>query len=276
MTTTTVPAHPAKFTASILDVVAGLLAERVPTGARILDPFAGVGGVHALAGYDTVGVELEPEWAAAHPQTLVGDATALPFEDASFDAIVTSPTYGNRMADHHEAKDASHRRTYRHLLGRMPSEGSTATLQWGREYRALHRHAWTEACRVVRPGGWAFVNVSDHIRKGEQVPVVDWHVGALALAGFIVADTVVVPTPRMRYGANAEKRVDGEAVIVARKPATAWACVGVGGSRPVAAHLPAAPRRAAVPSTDPGPRPVGGCSSARAGAVNAGPATTSA
>lgn len=52
--------HPAKFTPELLAVIAGRLPELCPHG-RILDPFAGVGGVHTLGryGYETFGVELE-------------------------------------------------------------------------------------------------------------------------------------------------------------------------------------------------------------------------
>lgn len=106
----TTPRHPAKFTGAVLDTITRALTEHSPThGLRILDPFAGVGGVHQLhakGGHDTVGVELQPEWAAANPRTVVGDATALPASWAgTFDALVTSPCYGNRMADHHQAAD---------------------------------------------------------------------------------------------------------------------------------------------------------------------------
>jgi hypothetical protein len=65
------------------------------------------------------------------------------FDDATFDAICTSPTCGNRMADHHEARDISPRHTYRHVLGRPRTPGNSGALQWGdgiagEEYRALH------------------------------------------------------------------------------------------------------------------------------------------
>lgn len=85
-------------------------AERRALGrpVRVLDPFAGIGRIHDLPARmaDTIGVELEPEWAACRSRTIVGDATALPFGDASFDAVITSPCYGNRVSDHHEARDS--------------------------------------------------------------------------------------------------------------------------------------------------------------------------
>jgi tRNA G10 N-methylase Trm11 len=172
--------------------------------------------VHSL-GYRSVGVELEPEWAGAHPKTICGDALHLPFGVDAFDALVTSPTYGNRMADDFEARDSSHRNTYRHQLGRPLSPGSSAGMQWGPRYRAFHYGAWAEAARVVRPGGIALVNVSDHIRKGERIPVVDYHVEALARSGWAVLRRVEVSTPRLRYGSNHDKRVESETIIIARR-----------------------------------------------------------
>lgn len=204
--------HPAKFSASIME----LLGDIVDPQWRILDPFAGTGRVHQL-GELTVGVEIEPEWAAMHPRTVVGDATALPFPAASFDAVVTSPCYGNRMADHHEAKDASQRNTYRHVLGRPLSPGSAAAMQWGSEYRALHLAAWSEARRVLRPGGRIVVNVSDHIRKGQRMPVTEWHLHALDTLGLRMDATYLVPTQRQRQGANGHLRVEGESVLCGNK-----------------------------------------------------------
>lgn len=118
--------HPAKFSSSILTVLAGL----VQPEWRILDPFAGTGRVHSL-GSNTWGVEIEPEWASMHPRTIVGDALHLPFAAKSFDAVITSPTYANRLADHHEAKDGSVRHSYRHDLGRPLHPSNSGQLQWG-------------------------------------------------------------------------------------------------------------------------------------------------
>jgi tRNA G10 N-methylase Trm11 len=210
--------HPARFSSSILPVLRSVLVEFVGTG-RVLDPFAGVGGIHALwPEFDTVGVEIEAEWADAHERTVHGDALSLPFPDGSFDAVVTSPTYGNRMADHHEAKDGSRRITYRHVLGRPLADSNSGRLQWGAAYREFHERAWAEARRVLMVGGVLVVNVSDHVRKGEIVPVCDWHRSVIEHSlGMPLVREVDVPTPRMRFGANGSARVTAEKVMVFKR-----------------------------------------------------------
>ena len=49
--------------------------------ARILDPFGGTGKVFELAallpGAQIEAIEIEPEWAAMHPKTMLGNALAL-------------------------------------------------------------------------------------------------------------------------------------------------------------------------------------------------------
>ena len=87
---------PAAFSPSIIEKFSQI-AQTVD--GPILDPFAGVGNIHRIGRDDTIGVELEPEWAHHHPRTMVGDATALPFGDCTFGAVMTSPAYGNRLAD---------------------------------------------------------------------------------------------------------------------------------------------------------------------------------
>jgi SAM-dependent methyltransferase len=214
-----VPRHPARFADRVLNQLSAILAAEATTRGRylrVLDPFAGVGLVHGV-GQKTVGVEIELDWAAAHPRTVVGDATALPVTDATFDAVATSPCYGNRLADHHDAKDASRRHTYRHCLGRPLASNNAGALQWGERYRTLHALAWREAYRVLRVGGLCVVVVSDHIRKGQRQRVVDWHLRALLDTGFVVEQVLSVVTRRMRHGAHADLRVPDEKILVVRR-----------------------------------------------------------
>lgn len=236
--------HPAKFSPEVLEV----LDRWVEPGWRVLDPFAGTGLIHTLDQAETWGVEIEPEWATMHPRTIVGDALRLPFADDSFDAIATSPTYGNRMADSHDAKERCRacagsgsvggyetgnwttcekckgagrrdykRLTYTHQLGRKPHPNSSATMQWGPKYRAFHEKAWAEADRVLKPGGLFLLNVSDHIRNHAIEPVCDWHIEHLESIGYAVARIANPQTKRMGFGANREARVDAEMVCALRK-----------------------------------------------------------
>lgn len=211
--------HPAKFTDAILDAAADLLLDH-PEIARVLDPFAGTGkGVEFLRQwYEAVGIELEPEWAAQSEHVTVGSALDLPFEDETFDAVFTSPTYGNRMADHHEARDDSRRNTYRHAIGRPLSVGSSAVLQWGDEYRVFHEKAWREALRVLKPGGYFLLNCKDHIRGGVRQYVTEWHVLTLVGLGCEVVEGQRVKCPGNRQGANGALRIDHESLCLLRKP----------------------------------------------------------
>lgn len=283
--------HPAKFPNYVLarvELFVRAEARALGRPARVLDPFAGVGRIHDLPRRyaETTGVEIEPEWAACRERTIHGDATALPEEWAGrFDVVATSPCYGNRIADHHEARDScagcggtgvllseegcseapwscsscgrvdctcgvlakelrshnhrcstcrgqvcpgcsgnglSKRYTYRHALGRMPSERSAATLQWGGHYRSLHRAAWTEARRVLRPpapeldGGLLLVNIKNHVRGGEVQQVAEWHKRCLGEVGFVVLDDQQLQAPGLRHGENRDARVEHERILVAR------------------------------------------------------------
>lgn len=212
--------HPAKFSLPVLNAIARHLDIHGPV-RRVIDPFAGTGLVHVLSAskvstVETVGVELEPEWAAHHPRTIVGDALHLPFPDDSFDCMVTSPCYGNRMADHHEAKDASKRNTYRHTLGRELHRNNSGAMQWSGEYRDFHADAWNEAMRVLTRDALVLLNVSNHIRGGREELVAEWHLDRWLEAGRKLVAAVSVPTPRNRNGANAHLRVAHEWLFVLR------------------------------------------------------------
>lgn len=209
--------HPARFSDPLLPVFAAWLTP----GMKVLDPFAGTGKIHLLRDLidvETTGIEIEPEWATLHEHTRQGNALKLDFDDGAFDAIVTSPTYGNRFADHHNASDPELRRSYTHDLGHTLSEDNSGDLHWGDEYRKFHERAWDEAERVLRSGGLFILNISDHVRAGELQLVSSWHVAALAARGLRYLDGKCVPTSRLRQGTNAELRAPGEYVFLFEKP----------------------------------------------------------
>jgi DNA modification methylase len=214
-------AHPATFSDGILERAATLLT---PEHTKILDPFAGIGKIHDLGEHTswrvwTTGIELAEEWADCHPKTKVGDATHLdPKWTNRFDAVVTSPCYGNRMADHHVAKDGSVRRSYTHDLGRkLDDETWAGAMHWhdgprGDAYRETHRSAIWEMARVLRPGGLLILNMKDHIRGGERQYVTNWWVEEILGCAFRFVDAATVETPGHKAGANRD-RVRAEVLL---------------------------------------------------------------
>ena len=205
--------HPAKYTDSLLPIF-----EEMLQGCKtILDPFAGTGKIHSLP-FDTVGVEIEPEWANMQEGTIIGDATDLKFANCEFDAICTSPTYGNRMADCHTAKDGSSRNTYTHTLGRTLSDNNSGKMQWGKDYRDLHIKAWGESYRVLKQGGLFILNFKNHIRKGRIVDAFSWHIKTLIEIGFMIEEIKQVKTNGNGFGQNANLRTGFEFVAKLRKP----------------------------------------------------------
>ena len=165
--------HPARYPNALIPILAGT----VPVGEfpKVLDPFAGTGRIHHLPN-ETVGVEIEPEWAALHDDTICASALALPFDNDSFDAIVTSPTYGNRLADAGYSATPDRRHSYTFDLGRKLSDDNSGGMYWGGRYRTFHQTAWAEANRVLRSGGRFVLNIKDHIKLHERQFVTGWHV----------------------------------------------------------------------------------------------------
>lgn len=187
--------HPAEYSFEVLEII----REIVPSGVRVLDHMAGTGWRLAttLDDCEVVGIELEPEWADAHPCVRQGNALHLPFEDGEFMWVVNSPVYGNRMSDHHDAKErckacsgtgvaqgktglipcekcigkgfrSYRRRTYKHTLGRDLHPDNAGQLHWrpigsrDNRYREFHSRTNAEVWRVLGKGGTFVENVKNH------------------------------------------------------------------------------------------------------------------
>lgn len=221
---------PAAYSDPLLPYLrAGLHILGVGKGGTVLDPCAGTGKIfeinRGLTQWDITAGDIEPafqssKWAAN--KWYIGDATNLPFPDRSFEAVVTSPTYGSRMADSHIAKDDSVRNTYSHFarakLGNdtyQLADNNTGKMQWGDQYRETETRIFEEVYRVVEKG--LVLNIKNHVRNHSIEPVAEWHCVMLEKLGFKHKANWFVKTPGLRFGENDKARVEGEWVIVWEK-----------------------------------------------------------
>lgn len=177
---------------------------------------AGVGKGSVASIYN----EIEWEWAEQCPKPVIlSNALHLPLRDACIEAVVTSPVYGNRMSDHHNARDNSARITYRHKLGRPLHPSNSGQLQWGTKYRDFHIRAWEEVYRVLEPGGRFILNIADHIRAWGRNYVSAWHLYTCQEIGFEYVKGRTVGTPGMRMGQNGQARLGFEYIYYMEKKA---------------------------------------------------------
>ena len=229
MTETATPAkHPAPFSPEIIDRLSTL----IPRGARIHDPYAGEGvRLGALAderGWTFSGTELEAPF-IIDKRVVAGDATDPSTYPTVPYRIVTSPVYPNGVADHWKAADPSRRRTYRAaraaITGRDRPLADTNMGRYGHRGTGPNNPKRLEYWRLARAtvSCWqgatvALVNVSDFMARGLIEPVVEQWAAVLAEVGRY--DTITrheVKTRRDRGSANADKRVEHEVILEARR-----------------------------------------------------------
>lgn len=242
--------HPAKFSEPILDRLRVLLATEARRLQRtathpllVVDPFAGVGRIHQLMTkrIRTVGIELQPRWAACRPHrpypfgwtagTLTGDmfellpkmAAHLDTQGCAIHVIATSPTYGNRLSDHHDAADGSTRHSYTHTYGQELEPNNSGILPWGPDYWAFTARAYRAFFAALDPGGLFLLNVSKFYRRQELVHAVEWHLGAAYGAGFVQDQRPARIVTKRLIGNGAEAtqaRADHEVILRLRKITT--------------------------------------------------------
>ena len=222
----TAPTHPAKYTDSFIPIFARLLK-----GCDVvLDPFGGTGKINRIKAFGFSGKiicnEIEPDFAKLEDKDCIcfvdkwniGDAEKMDFlNDKSVDAICTSPTYGNRMADHFKTNSNRKYMTYTHCIGHDLNDGNTGKMQYGEAYREKHLKIYKECSRVCKDGGKFICNVSNFIRGGVEIDVVSFHKEALQFNGFKIIETISIPTRRMGFGQNREQRVQHEEIMVFEK-----------------------------------------------------------
>lgn len=197
-----IPPHPATYPQAVLDI----FAEFVQPDDVVLDPFGGVGGIHQLRQMvecTTVAIELEPEWAAASPHTICGDArrAAELVGGRRFNVIATSPAYGNRLADDYVASDPQARRSYAIDLGRSLTDGNGAGMHYASngEYEQLHYQVWWQAMTLLEPGGLFLLNCKDFQRAGKVMPVTGWHMAVLSDFGLVAIDLRTLPAAGLPF-----------------------------------------------------------------------------
>ena len=215
----TISKHPAKYSDIFIPVFAKILSKY--DCHKILDPFAGIGKITEIKNYGFSGQiyanEIEPDWAKqiVNCDTItICDAEYLEYPSGYFDAIVTSPTYGNRMADHHKAKDGSKRNTYTHCIGHQLKDGNTGKMQFGKEYQHKHEQIYANICKMVKNNGLFILNVSNFIKNGAEVDVVNFHRTNIEANNFLLVEDIKMSTHRNRYGRNGNIRVDYEHIMV--------------------------------------------------------------
>lgn len=209
--------HPAKYS----NVLLPHLAEYAY--GDILDPMGGTGKAGLLKKYNsninTVTInELESEWSEQAYENdvdmvITGDAREL---SGVYDCIVTSPPYGNRMADNFKAsKPDSMRKSYAGDLGRTPSKGSVCCKHFGRGYEEDMIEIFDSLISNVVFERF-ILNVSNFIRNFKEVDVVGFYKSYfLSKNIFNLVSDKKVKTKRQRgVGSNTKLRVEHEIILV--------------------------------------------------------------
>jgi hypothetical protein len=222
--------HPAPYSDALIGPIVAMLEPWVEPGGRMLyDPMAGTGErlrmIAKLLTVDCCGCEIEPEF--------IVDNGIFPIDCTTYTeehpVILTSPAYGNRMADQYlgtpierATRAASgkmpRRRSYAIALGRQVALGSGARWQWAENYRRSHEAIMRHIVKVnLTSNGVFLLNVASHFRATVYQPVAEWYLATLIGLGLKLIDYRFELTPGFRDGQNRELRVGGEHLYLFQK-----------------------------------------------------------
>lgn len=218
-TVTTVDKNPCPFTESIIEALATLIPKYIPDNLIIHDPFAGegvrLGKLCDRLGYTFCGTDLEA-WLGRDLRVQLGDSTDPDTYPYGNFAVVTSPSYNNGVNDHFEPKDESTRLTYRVRAGHELHPNNTG--RWsGRGSKRGEAEYWRITRKCVKH--WpdiVLVNVKDSVRsawEGGIYPLVRLWTELLEEFDYNVTAEEVA-CPGYRNGANGEKRLDTESILI--------------------------------------------------------------
>lgn len=235
--------HHAQFSPEIVHVIEKLL--QTFEIEHVHDPFAGpgarLGELCRRLGMTFSGAEIEESF-IVDPGVIHADSTqpdSYPWygnpRGLGRTAVVTSPVYPNGMADHHEAKDESERKTYRSAvtenegrdrelhpnnMGRYGYRNTKRLESGGRSVKRKTFWRIAEECVTNwHPADLVIVNVSDFISAKEIEPFTeDWMV-LMERHGWFPLKVGQVGTQRMTYGSDdsRDERLAHEWVLVYEK-----------------------------------------------------------
>ena len=160
-------------------------------GARVLDPFAGVGGTLIGASIcakprEALGIEINPRWVEIYqhvleenqdqllPQPMLyGDCLGLmrEMESASFDFIATDPPYNihmnQTMSGKRKANQYASRRTIYDMRSDDPAD--LANLPSYEAYLETMAQIFQECARLLKPRKYMVIIVRDAYQHGEYI-----------------------------------------------------------------------------------------------------------
>ena len=94
-------------------------------------------------------------------------------------------------------------------------------MQFGKEYQHKHEQIYANICKMVKNNGLFILNVSNFIKNGAEVDVVNFHRTNIEANNFLLVEDIKMSTHRNRYGRNGNNRVDYEHIMVFTKGARA-------------------------------------------------------